>query len=89
MEENKTQDGLEELPSDYKYIRKLGKGTYGYVFEAEHVTSGKRVAIKKIEDVFRRNHYARKILREVSILRRLNSEFTVNIIDIIEPKNSE
>jgi serine/threonine protein kinase len=31
---------------DYKFIRRLGQGSFGVVYEAENVRDGKRYAVK-------------------------------------------
>jgi len=59
------------------------------VAEAIHLPTGKHVAIKKMDDVFCNRAHARRILREVTLLRRLRNEYVVNILDIIEPKDPE
>ena len=55
--------------------------------EAIHLPTGRHVAIKKMGDVFCNRSHARRILREIALLRRLKSEYVVNILDIIEPKD--
>jgi mitogen-activated protein kinase 1/3 len=78
-----------DLPDEYQLVKQLGKGGYGYVFEAVHIPTGKRVAIKRMDEVFCNRSHARRILREIAILRRLKSSYVVDIVDIIEPKNPE
>ncbi len=43
------KDFKRDLPDEYKFIGFLGKGGYGMVAEAEHIPTGKRVAIKKMD----------------------------------------
>jgi len=59
------------------------------VAEAIHIPTGKHVAIKKMDEVFCNRSHARRILREIAILRRLKSDYVVNILDVIEPKDPE
>ena len=47
-----------ELEGRFKVIRYLGKGSYGTVFVAEELATGKQVAIKKIPKVRQTNTYS-------------------------------
>lgn len=57
---------------------------------AKHVQSGKKVAIKLVQNVYDDEYNARKILREVQILRNLthmkNNVFTTKLFDVIVPE---
>lgn len=39
---------LADLDAHYRRLRVLGEGTYGIVYEAIHVLSGRKVALKKL-----------------------------------------
>jgi len=39
----------EPVNKKYKLINRIGSGVYGLVFEAEHIRTKKRVAIKMVE----------------------------------------
>jgi mitogen-activated protein kinase 1/3 len=54
-----------------------------------HKPSGKKVAIKKMDGVFEDEVDCKRILREVTLLRRLKHPYVVELFDIIEPKNLE
>lgn len=66
----------------------LGKGTFGHVFKAKHVMTGREVAIKKImlnlDPKYIRKHLI-LISRELYILKKLsefqNNMFTVRLVD--------
>jgi len=76
----------------YKFKRKLGKGSYGYVCEAAPTGPSKhtRVAIKKVKGIFNNKIEARRMLRELSLLRKLSAcEQIVELVDILLPKNTE
>jgi serine/threonine protein kinase len=47
----------------------LGTGSFGTVVQAKHKISGKTYAVKHISNVFKNTYSARKVLREISILR--------------------
>ena len=70
-------------------MKLLGSGSYGQVASAVHKPSGKKVAIKKMDGVFEDEVDCKRILREVTLLRRLKHPYVVELFDIIEPKNLE
>jgi serine/threonine protein kinase len=67
----------------------LGEGSFGQVVKAQHIKTGKLYAIKLIKNVFKDEFSARKILREIQILRVFSKMerniFTTKIFDIITP----
>ena len=46
-----------------------GEGSFGQVYKAKHRITGKIFAIKYLNNVFKDEFTARKILREISIMR--------------------
>ena len=68
-------------------MKLLGSGSYGQVASAVHKPTGKKVAIKKMDGVFDDEIDCKRILREVTLLRRLKHPYVVELFDIIEPKN--
>jgi len=66
---------MEDKPKKYRIIRKIGQGTFGKVYEAEDENK-KRVAIKRVE----KNSNA--ISREVDILKMINHENCVKLVDV-------
>ena len=71
----------------YEIIKEIGVGSYGSVVQAKERSSGNKVAIKRIGQIFEDLIDGKRILREVAILRRLNHPNIVNIIEIIKPDN--
>jgi len=72
----------------YKFVRYLGHGSYGHVAEAmttdghPFLKSGIKVAIKKIPNVFDNEIDAKRLLRELRILRLLRgNETIVTVLD--------
>ena len=69
-----------EINTRYVIKKELGKGAYGTVYLAVDRVSGqqqdlfreikRRVAIKRIDDVFRTRTDAKRTLREITILRQ-------------------
>ena len=63
----------------------IGKGSYGVVCSAIDNTTGERVAIKKINNVFDHVSDATRILREVKLLRLLRHPDIVDVKHIMLP----
>jgi mitogen-activated protein kinase 1/3 len=72
---------------NYEVVKLLGHGSYGQVASAIHKPSGKKVAIKKMDGVFEDEVDCKRILRELSLLRRLKHPYVVELFDVIEPKD--
>ena len=67
------------LGSDYEIVGLIGKGVYGHVYEAIHKITRKIVAIKKIDKIFSNLNEARRLLREIAILKHLNHPSIIKI----------
>ena len=52
-------------------IKKIGQGSYGTVVRARHIPTGNMVAIKKIQNVFANVCDAKRLLREILILKSI------------------
>jgi len=68
----------------------LGSGSYGQVAEAIQLSTGKRVAIKKMDNIFDDETDCKRILREITLLRKLRHPCVVELIEIlmpVDPKN--
>ena len=63
-----------EIPSRYKLIRPIGHGAYGVVISALDEKSGANVAIKKIRRAFDDRVDAKRILREIKLMKKLEHE---------------
>jgi len=71
-----------ELPEKYDPIKLIGKGTYGAVCSAVNKETNQKVAIKKlakIEDLID----AKRVLREILIMKNLQHENILGLIDCI------
>lgn len=49
-------------------------------------STGKKVAIKRMENIFEDEIDCKRILREITLLRKLKHPFVVELIEILEPK---
>ncbi len=59
--------------------------------EALQISTGRRVAIKRMQCIFssRSTLHAKRILREVVLLKRLRHPYVVEMLDIVEISNRE
>ena len=68
----------------YTQIKPTGTGAYGLVASALDTITGSRVAIKKIKDTFIDIVDAKRVLREIKLLRHFNAhENMITIFDIM------
>jgi mitogen-activated protein kinase 1/3 len=71
----------------YELTRSIGSGSYGSVFEAISTDSQGVVAIKRMSNIFQDALCAKRLLREVCILRYLKHPNVVRLIDIVPPES--
>ena len=80
-------DTPEEVNTRYRLEKRVGKGSYGVVYEATDTTTSEKVAIKCIEGVFNTTVDAKRTLRELSILRQCNHPYIVHCKTVMRPPN--
>lgn len=80
---------LFEVDAKYKPIKPIGKGAYGVVCSACNSDTNERLAIKKISNAFDNVIDAKRMLREIKLLKHLNHENIIKIKDILPPPNKE
>ncbi len=56
--------------------------------KAVQISSGQKVAIKRIKNVFEDEVDCKRILREVTLMRKLSHPSVVKIIEILEPEGT-
>ena len=66
----------------------VGIGSYGSVCRAIHKPTGRKVAIKRMQNIFEDEVDCKRILREITLLRKLDHPNIVKIIEILEPNDS-
>ena len=73
------------IPARYHPVAIVGSGSYGQVMHCHDNLMNEDVAVKLIKDVFCNTGDARRILREIKILRKLRHDNIVPIMDIVTP----
>jgi len=74
-----------EIDNKYKIIKPIGHGAYGVVVSAEDTGTGKKVAIKKIPKAFNDLTDAKRILREIKLMRHFDHENVISVEDLQMP----
>jgi mitogen-activated protein kinase 1/3 len=77
-----------EISSKYSLIRPIGHGAYGVVISALDKETNQKVAIKKITRAFEDPIDAKRILREIKLMKAFAHENVIQIIDIIPPPST-
>lgn len=67
----------------WKLVRQMGIGAFGAVVSAQDTISGEHVAIKQINRVYEKPQLARRVLREITLLRHFQTHPNVTgLIDL-------
>jgi serine/threonine protein kinase len=75
-----------DIPAFYEMSRLLGKGAYGCVVAAVDTRNGANIAIKKVGEAFADKEDAKRILREIRLMRSLRHHPNVlRITDLLKP----
>jgi mitogen-activated protein kinase 1/3 len=74
-----------EVADKYTLIKAVGKGAYGVVCSCRDKETGRKVAVKKVEDAIVDGTDAKRTLREIKLLRFLNHENIIALVDIQPP----
>ena len=82
MDKNFLIKEWESILDRYEPLKVLGSGSYGKVIEAIDKTSKKKVAIKKINELFVDLIDTKRVLREITLLRFMKNRFLVELLDI-------
>ena len=72
----------------YELNKRIGSGTFGMVVSATDTVHGRsQVAIKRVDGFFHENpaYDARRILREVRLMRCLNHPNVIGLLDVMLP----
>jgi serine/threonine protein kinase len=71
----------------YTPISPLGNGAFGVVCACHDSVTGEKVAVKKVKNAFSDVRDAKMLLREIKLLRHLDHENVIPLIDIQAPAN--
>jgi len=71
----------------YSLLKSIGQGAYGVVCSAKDTVSGEKVAIKKISKAFEHLKDAKRILREIKLLRHFHHDNIICMTDILPPQS--
>ena len=73
-----------DVSARYQLLKRLGEGSYGIVVSARDKLTNKKVAIKKMVDVIEEAQDAKRVLRELKLLRHFRvHENIICIKDIL------
>mmetsp|Transcript_12433 Transcript_12433/g.16028 ORF Transcript_12433/g.16028 Transcript_12433/m.16028 type:complete len:466 (-) Transcript_12433:479-1876(-) len=71
-----------KMSRKYEMIKAIGHGAYGVVISALDKSNNTKVAIKKIPDTFEDLVDAKRIVREIRLLRSFNHDNVVKVVDL-------
>ena len=74
-----------ELPIRYEIKKTQGLGTYGFVCSGIDKVTNKPIAVKKVQGLFKDTGDAKRILREIKLLKHLNHGCILNLTDLLPP----
>uniref|UniRef100_A0A7S3SQF2 Protein kinase domain-containing protein n=1 Tax=Emiliania huxleyi TaxID=2903 RepID=A0A7S3SQF2_EMIHU len=86
------QGARPDAAANYELLSHLGRGAYGEVWAAKDpddhsAAGGGKVAIKKINNAFCQATEAKRILRELRILRHLDHPNIIKIREVLRPQS--
>jgi mitogen-activated protein kinase 1/3 len=73
------------IDSKYRLIKVMGHGAYGVVISAQDKNTGQEYAIKKCHNVFDYTEDAKRILREMKLMRTFDHPNVIRMVDLIPP----
>lgn len=76
-----------EVGNNYECEKIIGVGSYGSVCRATQRSTGRKVAIKRMQNIFEDEVDCKRILREITLLRKLDHPAIVKIVEILEPRD--
>lgn len=83
-----------DLHARYEPMKMIGRGAYGVVCSAIDASDGRssgrrKVAVKKLTNCFDSLVEARRVLREVHLLRRLKHDNVIELLDVMMPAGED
>jgi mitogen-activated protein kinase 1/3 len=77
------------VSAGYDVEKIIGVGSYGSVCRAVQRATGRRVAIKRMANIFEDEIDCKRILREITLLRKISHPSIVKIVEILEPRDHQ
>ena len=71
----------------YEYIKQIGIGSYSTVCSCYDKKENRNVAIKKITNAFDDKNDARRVLREIKMLRFFDHDNLITLLEVPKPSN--
>mmetsp|Transcript_101765 Transcript_101765/g.328385 ORF Transcript_101765/g.328385 Transcript_101765/m.328385 type:complete len:398 (+) Transcript_101765:132-1325(+) len=77
------------VPTHLELVKKVGSGAYGCVASFKDRKRNEKIAVKKITNAFGDLVDGKRILREVKLLRQLDHDNIIRILDMYPPKSPD
>jgi len=74
-----------DVDANYTVVDAVGQGAYGIVCAAKDEDTGEMVAIKKITNAFEHHTFAKRTLREITLMRMMQHENIIRLKTILRP----
>jgi len=74
-----------DIPDHLQFLKSIGSGTYGQVAAFHDSLTDTGVAIKRIGQPFRNSIDAKRCLREIKLLRLLEHDCIIQLVDVLAP----
>lgn len=71
--------------ADFQPDRPIGYGAFGVVWSVTDPRDGKRVALKKLPNVFQSLVSSKRVFRELKMMRFFKHENVLSCLDILQP----
>ncbi|XP_060929958.1 mitogen-activated protein kinase 14A isoform X2 [Limanda limanda] len=85
QEVNKT---IWEVPERYQSLSPVGSGAYGSVCSAYDRKSNLKIAVKKLSRPFQSIIHAKRMYRELRLLKHMKHENVIGLLDVFSPATS-
>jgi serine/threonine protein kinase len=77
------------VPPEFRKEKKLGKGAYGKVMQVYHIPTKRSYAIKRFEEVFSNDLRAKRLIRELNILKSAKHPCVNKLRCVIKPETHD
>lgn len=77
------------LDTRYRLLKSVGNGAYGAVIAVKDAVANKNVAVKKITNIFEDLVDAKRILREIRLLRHFDHKNITRLLDLAPPPSKK